>query len=148
MACSPLRYSPGRLCPCLEPASPRGYCLRVQIGNPDGDLWESGPRPLGLDAAKKKIVKQNIWKSVSYLLYCQAAVRLAGITIPEKQTGKDFPAEIVGGGRDLAACCGLGQVGTGTGLLLACEGEENICKCSLFLLNLFQEGSSLNIVKN
>lgn len=150
MACSPLRYSPGRLCPRLVPASPQGYCLRVQMGDLDGDLWESGPRLLGLDATKKKTVKQNIWKSVSYLLYRQAAVRFAGITIPEKQSGKDFPADIVGSGRDLAACCGLGQVGTGTGMgfLLACEGEENICKCSLFLLNPFQEGSSLNIVKN
>lgn len=76
------------------------------------------------------MVKQNIWKSGSYLLYCQAAVRLAGITVPEKQGGKDFPADIVGSGRDLAACCGLGQVGTGTGtgtgmgFLLVCEGKE------------------------
>lgn len=59
------------------------------------------------------MVNQNIWKSVSYLLYCQAAVRLAEITIPEKQSGKDFPADIVGSGKDLSACCGLGQVGMG-----------------------------------
>lgn len=148
MARSPLRYSPGRPCPCLAPASPRGHCLWVQTGDPDGDLRESGPWALGLDATKKKMVNQNIWKSVSYLLYCQAVVRPAGITISEKQNGKDFPADIVGGGRDLAACCGLGQVRTGIGFLLACEGEENVCKCPLFPLNPFQEASLLNIVEN
>jgi len=128
VARSPQRCSPGRLCPRLVPASPQGYCPWVQTSHPDGDLRESGPQPLGLDATKKRTIKQNVWKSVSYLLYCQAAVRLAGITIPEKQSGKDFSGDIVGSGRDLAACCGLGQVGTGMGLgfLLACEGKENV----------------------
>lgn len=131
------------------PAPPRGSCLREQIGDPDRDLQDSVPQPLGLGATKKKMLKKiKIRKSVSYLLYCQAAVRLAGITIPEKQSGKDSTVDIVGCGRDLVACCGLGQVVTGMRLLLACEGKENICKCFVFLLNPFQEGNILNIVKN
>lgn len=132
------------------PASPWGYCLRVQVGDLNRDFLESGPQPLGLDATKKKVVNQNICKSVSYLLYCQAAVRLAGITIPEKQTEKDFPTGIVGSGRDLAACCGLGQVGIGSGMdfLFACEGEVKHCKHSLSPLSAFQEGHLLNIGKN
>lgn len=110
------------------PAPPWGHCLRVQVDDLDGDSLESGPQPPGLDATKKKMVNQNIWKSVSYLLYCQAAVRLAGITVSEKQSGKDFPTDVVGSGRDLAACCGLGQVGIGSGMdfLFACEGRVNI----------------------
>lgn len=72
------------------PASPWGYCPRVQVGDLNRDFLESGPQPLGLDATKKKVVNQNICKSVSYLLYCQAAVRLAGITIPEKRVKRIF----------------------------------------------------------
>lgn len=124
------------------PASPWGYCPRVQAGDLNRDFLESGPQPLGLDATKKKVVNQNICKSVSYLLYCQAAVRLAGITIPEKQSEKDFPTGIVGSGRDLAACCGLGQVGIGSGMdfLFACEGEVNIANIPCLPSALFKRG--------
>lgn len=124
------------------PASLWGHCLRVQVGDLDGDSLESGPQPPGLDATKKKMVNQNIWKSVSYLLYCQAAVSLAGITVPEKQSGKDFPTDVVGSGRDLAACSGLGQVGRGSGMdfLFACEGKINIANIPCLPSALFKRG--------
>lgn len=108
----------------------RAWLLRPAGWLPGGRARPARGRPWGArssasapSATRKKMVKQNIGKSVSYLLYCQAA--LCWKHSPRKtERGKDFPAEPGGGGREPSACTGWGRWGTGSGSLRAQEGEE------------------------
>lgn len=67
---------------CLENCVHSRY-LRAQLRSTEGELYVSSESALG--CYKEENGKRKHWKSVSYFLYCQASVRLAGITGPEKQ---------------------------------------------------------------
>lgn len=99
---------------------PAGWLPRGTARPARGRPWGARSSAAAPSAMGKKMVKQNIGKSVSYLLYCQAA--LCWKHSPRKtERGKDFPAEPGGGGREPSACHRLGQMGDRVGGS-ACSG--------------------------
>lgn len=94
----------------------RVTACRCRSAIPDGDLRESGPRPLGLDATKKKMVKENIWKSVSYLLSCQVAVKTCWNHNPRKMSvERIFLPILLAVGETLPPAAGWDRWGQGQG---------------------------------